>query len=132
MPKRITRRQLENRRKKRLAELEEQSLILIKQHKIITFTDLASRLHLSRQALYERGLDRLDTIKKAIEDQKEEIKAFLRKKWMTKEYSSPATDVVLYKLCGSSEERDALRQGAQQKKEEVGEKGASDTKFIFK
>ena len=87
----------------KLKEYEEKALKILKKNKdIYFFCDLADELGVSRQRLYELGLDKLDVIKSALLTNKQTIKRALRNKWYKNDNAT--TQVALYKLLADEEE----------------------------
>ena len=87
----------------KLKEYEEKALKILKAHKdIYFFCDLADELGVSRQRLYELGLDKLDAIKSALLSNKQNIKRSLRNKWYKN--NNATTQVALYKLLADEDE----------------------------
>lgn len=77
-------------------ELEKQALKAIEEHNLVFINELPAYIPISRPAIYQKGLDKLDTIRKAIDKNKIHLKKHLRDKWYNRDH--PTTDVVLYKL----------------------------------
>lgn len=87
----------------KLKEYEEKALKILKKNKdIYFFCDLADELGVSRQRLYELGLDKLDIIKSALLTNKQTIKRALRNKWYKNDNAT--TQVALYKLLADEKE----------------------------
>lgn len=87
----------------KLKEYEEKALKILKKNKdIYFFCDLADELGVSRQRLYELGLDKLDVIKSALLTNKQTIKRALRNKWYKNDNAT--TQVALYKLLADEKE----------------------------
>lgn len=84
-------------------DLEKKSLEVIKKHNITDIKELVTYLPCSRQTFYGHNLDKLDTIKDAIENNKILTKAKLRKKWADSD--NPTVQIALYKLLGTRDER---------------------------
>ena len=83
-------------------ELERKAIEAIKEHGVIYIEEVCAYLPCSRATFYNHGLDKLDTIKEALEDSRIIKKAELRKKW---ERSENATlNISLYKLLANEEE----------------------------
>lgn len=88
-------------------ELEQQALKAIEGDKYIVFIDdLMAFLPCSRATFYNLGLEKLDTIKRALENNKINLKIKLRKKWF--ENDNATTGIALYKLIGTEEEGDRI------------------------
>ena len=62
-----------------------------------------------RDTFYNHGLDKFDTIKSALEENRAKIKKKMRGNWQ-KKYASPALQIAAYKLMGTDEERKRLSQ----------------------
>lgn len=87
-------------------ELEKKSLEAIKQYSIHFIDDIFIHLPIARSTFYNHKLDKLDTIKDAIEENKIKLKTNLRKKWYDSENST--TQIALYKLLANQSELKAL------------------------
>jgi len=87
-------------------KLEKKALKEIKKKKLIFIEDVVCYLPCSRATFYNHGLDKLDTIKDALELNKVDIKTSLRSKW----YKSPnaTLQMALMRLTCSDEERKKL------------------------
>lgn len=81
-------------------------LEVIEQNKIFFIKELCTFLPFSRQTFYEKELDKSDTIKKALDDNKIKCKQSLRGKWF--QSKSPALQIALYRLLGDEQELDNL------------------------
>lgn len=81
-------------------------LEVIQQNKIFFIKELCTFLPFSRQTFYEKELDKSDTIKKALDDNKIKCKQSLRGKWFNSK--SPALQIALYRLLGDEHELDNL------------------------
>lgn len=88
------------------AELEKKALEVIKKNKLVFIHEIASFMNISKGTFYEHKLDELNSIKDAIEFNKETIKAGLRKKWY--ESDNPTCQIALYKLIGTDDECDSI------------------------
>jgi len=94
-------------------ELTNEILEVIKNEELYCITDIfAFYTRCSRATFYNRGLDKLDTIIKALDDNKIKTKQNLKKFW-AKETASPVLQIGLYKLLGDNEERRKLSQSFQ-------------------
>ena len=87
-------------------ELIKKSLEAIKKHDLVFVTDVVTYLPCSRALFYERQLDKVDSIKEALEDNKVQMKVKMRKKWF--ESQTPALQLAFMKLISSDDERRAL------------------------
>lgn len=84
-------------------ELEQRALQILAERKdIYFFCDLATELGYSREWLNQLGVDKLDTIKKALLVNKQNVKRGLRNKWFNNDNAT--TQVALYKLLADEEE----------------------------
>jgi hypothetical protein len=92
-------------------KLIEQAIEAIKKYNLIFVDDVISMLPISKQTFYTYKFDHNDDIKKLLEKNKVSIKNGLRKRWYEK--PNPITDIALYKLTGTSDERDALNNAKQ-------------------
>lgn len=81
-------------------------LEVIEQHKIFFIKELCTYLPFNRATFYEKGLDKSDTIKKALDDMKIKCKQSMRGKWFNSK--SPVLQVALYRLLSDEEELDKL------------------------
>lgn len=82
------------------------SLKIIKSKAVVFITDLVVFLPIGRTQFYNYELDKVDSIKEAIEDNKIQLKMKMRSKWM--ESPAPALQMALMKLISSDDERRAL------------------------
>ena len=88
------------------SELEAKALEVIQKNRLVFIHEVASFMNISRQTFYTYGLDKLDSIKDALDLNKETIKAGLRKKWY--ESDNATVQIALYKLIGTDEESDRI------------------------
>lgn len=87
-------------------DLERICLDLIEKHKIIRMNELIAYLPISKATFYNKNLDKLDTIKDSVNNQKVKIKKGLQMKMYNSKNS--ASHIALYKLAGTQEECDRL------------------------
>jgi hypothetical protein len=87
-------------------ELEKQALAAIQEHKLIWIEEVVTYLPCSRSTFYEIELDKSDTIKTAILQNRTDLKVGLRKKWYESENAT--TQIALYKLIGTDDESDRI------------------------
>lgn len=76
---------------------------------LIFIEDLCAELGVTRQTLYNYfpvGGDEHGRIMEALYRNKSKIKLAMRKKWIVG--NNPTTDIALYKLCATQEEREIL------------------------
>jgi len=83
-------------------ELEAMALKVIKEKGLVFIDEVATFLPVSRASFYNHGLDKLDTIKDALNNAKINMKGGLRAKWYNG--NNPLTQMALYKLIGTEEE----------------------------
>lgn len=89
-------------------DLESQALDAIKKHNLFTVMDIVAYLPISRQTFYSKGLDNLDTLKAAVEENKLKTKQTMKQKWFKSQNAT--LQVALMKLIGSDEDRQHLTQ----------------------
>ncbi len=89
-------------------EIEEQALKAIEEHKLLYFVELQAYLPCSRATLYNMGIDKLDSIKEALEKSKILAKAGMRKKWY--ESDNATLQLAAYRLASTPEEHRKLNQ----------------------
>ena len=87
-------------------ELEAKALEAIQKYKLIWIEEVVSYLPCSKPTFYEHKLNEIDTIKAAIEKNRNDLKIGLRKKWYESENAT--TQIALYKLIGTEEESDRI------------------------
>jgi hypothetical protein len=87
-------------------DLEEQALKVIKEKKITFIEDLICYLPCSRPNFYKKKLNESGILKDAIQVNKQIHKQALRVKWLKD--GNPTTEIALYKLLGTDEERQIL------------------------
>lgn len=87
-------------------ELTDKALKAIKEQTIVFVSDVPALCGISRQTWYDKGLDKVDIIKDAIEENRIKIKGALRRKWYDSENGT--VQIALYKLIGTDEEVDRL------------------------
>ena len=107
-------------------ELEAKALEVISKNKLVFIHEVASFMGISKVTFYEHNLNELNTIKQAIDLNKETIKAGLRKKWYDSENAT--VQIALYKLIGTDEEASKINS---QKIEHSGQV-ATTTQVTFK
>lgn len=84
---------------------------------ILFITDLVAFLPISRATFYNYGLDKLDTLKEEIENNRIKTKQALRAKWANSK--SPALQIALYRMIATKEEKEAITIAPIQKEPEV-------------
>jgi hypothetical protein len=92
-------------------ELYKMALKIIKEKKLRTIEDLISYMPCDRSTWYNhfgKKLDKSDTIKKELEQNKVAFKERLVNMWTSLTHTSPATQIFLYKLCANKEEKEAI------------------------
>ena len=88
------------------AELEAKALEAIRKNKLVFAHEVPTFINISKQTYYDHKLEQLDSIKSALDKNREEIKAGLRKKWYESENAT--VQIALYKLIGTDEESDRI------------------------
>lgn len=89
------------------ADLEKKALKILNDNPyIFIIQDVVAQLPITRTTFYNMGLDKLDTIKEALERNKIATKSNLKKRWANN--SNPTTDIALYKLASTNEELEKL------------------------
>lgn len=83
-------------------ELEKKALAAIKKHSLVFVQDVCAFLPCDRATFYNHNLDKLDTIKDALAENKVKTKIALRKKW--KDSDNATLQVALYKLISDEDE----------------------------
>jgi len=84
------------------ADLEKQAIEAIQKHNLFFIQDVAAFLPCDRSTFYNHDLDKLDTIKDALEKNRIKTKNGLRAKWY--HGNAPATQIALYKLLADEDE----------------------------
>jgi hypothetical protein len=79
---------------------------LIEAHNLTSYADIIAFLPCCEKTFYVYKLQDSQELKELLTANKVKTKLKLRKMWL--EDGSPATQIALYKLLGTSEERDAL------------------------
>lgn len=87
-------------------DLIKKSLAAIKKHELIFIDEVVSYLPCSMATFYNHKLEQLEAIKSALEGNRINTKAKLRKDW--KKSDNAALNIALYKLCASGKELDIL------------------------
>lgn len=99
------------------ATVEKQALAAIKKHNIKFLNHIAGHLPCSRSTFYNLGLDKVDTIKNAIEQNRIASKVKALNRW--EKSKNPTLEIAFYKLIGDEEEVERLN-GSKQKIENTG------------
>ena len=89
-------------------DIEAKSLKAIKEHRLFFINDIPAYLPCCRATFYNLGLDKLDTIKDALEQNKIETKNSMRAKWYKSDNAT--LQIALMKLISSDEERRKMSQ----------------------
>jgi len=87
-------------------ELELQALEEITKRKLVFIDEVVSYLPCCRTTFHDLGLNKTDTIKAALNKNKVDLKAGMRKKWY--ESDNATKQLALYKLIGTDEEAHRL------------------------
>lgn len=88
-------------------DLEKQALKAITEHQVIFFDELTAYLPCSAATLYNHELEKLETIKNAISQNRINQKKHLRDQW-SKEKAAPVLQLALYKLLSNDDELSRL------------------------
>lgn len=90
-------------------ELEKLSLEAIKEHNLVSISEVVSYLPIqSRATFYNHELDKLDSIKEALSESKIHTKVELRTKWRNSDNAT--LQLALMKLISEDDERKKLSQ----------------------
>lgn len=92
-------------------ELEELSLEAIEEHNLVDFKEISLFIPCCRATLYNHELDKLDTIKEALNNSRVSTKVYLRKKW--RDSDNATLQLALMKLISDDEDRQKLSQSYQ-------------------
>jgi hypothetical protein len=79
---------------------------VIKEKKLIWIEEIFAFVPFCKATFYNKKLDELDSIKKALEDNRIEMKAVMRVKWLVSD--NPTLQLALYRLIATPEEFDRL------------------------
>lgn len=90
-------------------ELEELALEAIKREGLVFIDEIDHYLPCERSTIYTRGLNKSNKIRKALFKNKVTKKKGLRDRWYERE-STPVTEIALYRLLATNEERASLAQ----------------------
>lgn len=77
----------------------------------LTFTEIAALMPINRATFYNRGLNKLDEIREALEEKRQSVKVIIKKKWL--ESNNFGAQIALFKLLATPEERKILSQSYQ-------------------
>jgi hypothetical protein len=88
------------------AELEAKALEVIQKNMLVFIHEVCNFMNIERQTFYNHELDKLDSIKDALEKNKSTLKAGLRKKWYDSDNAT--VQIALYKLIGTEAESDRI------------------------
>lgn len=87
-------------------ELEQQILKVIEENELTFFNEISLYVAASRATLYNQEVDKLDTIREALETNRIKQKAAMRKKWRGSD--NPALQISAYRLLADEEEMKKL------------------------
>jgi hypothetical protein len=87
-------------------QIEQQALEAIAANNLMFVGDILAYVGCSRATFYNKGLDKVDAIKDALEKNRIKTKNGLRAKWYNSD--NPTVQIALYKLIGSDEEVERL------------------------
>lgn len=89
-------------------EIEQKALEAITQNTLLFFNELAAYLPCSRATLYNLGIDKLDSIKDALEENKIRVKHAMRSRWYISDNAT--LQLAAYRLASTPEEHRKLNQ----------------------
>ncbi len=87
-------------------ELEEKALQAIEDNGLVFINEVVSSLPCNSATFYNHELEKLETIKEALQENRANTKAKLRKKWY--ESDNATVQIALYKLLSDEEEHKKL------------------------
>jgi len=88
-------------------EILSQCLKVIEQEEVTTFEEMCLYIAPTRASLYDWGFDKLDTIKAAIDQNKVNAKAKLKRNWQ-KADAAPVLQIAAFKLMADDSELEKL------------------------
>jgi hypothetical protein len=88
-------------------ELEKKALAAIEQHKLMFIEHVVAYLPCSKPTFYEHKLNEVDTIKRAIEENRTSKKVALLNNWITPD-AAPVLQIAAMKMISSDEEAHRL------------------------
>ena len=88
------------------ADMIKQSLEAIKENTLVFVEEIIAFVPFGKATFYNHNLDKLDDIKKELDNNRIRTKAGLRKNW--RESKSPALQIALYRLLATESEYDRL------------------------
>lgn len=83
-------------------DIEEKALEAIKEHRLTFFEEICLFVEPNRATLYNLGLDKLDTIKEALANNKLAAKKKMRNNWVDSD--NPTLQIAAYRLYSTDEE----------------------------
>lgn len=98
-------------------KLEELALKAIKKEKLTWHDEVIAFLPCSKSTYYNKKMEELDSIKDAINHNRVEMKAKLKKKWFDSDNAT--LSIALMKMIANDEEYDKLNTSKQQVQSEV-------------
>lgn len=87
-------------------DMIKQSLEAIKENDLVFVEEIIAFVPFGKATFYNHNLDKLDDIKKELDNNRIRTKAGLRKNW--RESKSPALQIALYRLLATESEYDRL------------------------
>jgi len=87
-------------------KIEQLAIEAIEKYNLVFADEVISFLPICRATFYNWNMEQLDSIKELLNERKVKTKVGLRKKWY--DQGNAATEAMLYKLCGTEEERKIL------------------------
>jgi ACT domain-containing protein len=98
-------------------KLEELAIKAIKKEKLTWITEVIGFIPCSRSTFYNKGLEQLDSIKDAIEQNRLSMKAQMKHKWFNSDNAT--LQIALMKLMADNEEWDKLNSSKSQVQQET-------------
>jgi len=108
-------------------KMTERAIKIIRKHKLLFIDEIFCHVSYCKATFYNKGLERLDSIKAEIEKNRIRKKIQMRDKWYESE--SATLQIGLYKLIGNEEENDKLANRSHIDHTSKGDK--MDQNFIF-
>ncbi len=94
-------------------ELLNKTMQIAKEYDLTIVEDIIAFLPCCKKTFYNYKLHELHELKDVVDHNKIKMKQKLRKLWL--EEGSPATQIALYKILGTADERDALNGRTEEK-----------------
>ena len=111
-------------------ELEDKAIDIIINKNLVFIQEVVSFLPCSSATFYNLELEKLETIREALENNRIAKKAKLRNKW--EDSSNPALNLALYRLLSTPEEHKKLNPSTQEEEQTHNHKGDIHLTFTGK